>query len=99
MAANAWHCSTAYQQASKDDGLAECSSTGKKGPESKIPIKLMELAMTHAALCQVGDGEVKGKDLKRLIGASILGTPHANRYKPESVWQRHAESFRMNFRQ
>ena len=55
--------STVYQ-ASKD-GLAGCSPTGKKGPESKIPIKLMEMAATHAGVCQVGDGELKGKDLKR----------------------------------
>ena len=89
--------STEYQ--ATKDGLAGCSPTGKKGPQSKIPIKLMEMAATHAQVCQVGDGELKGKELKRLIGASILGTPHANLYKPESVWQKACKEFRMPFKQ
>jgi hypothetical protein len=71
-------------QATKD-GLDGCSATGKKRTESKIPIKLMEMVATHAQVCQVGDGELKGKELRCLIDASILGTPHANLYKPESV--------------
>jgi hypothetical protein len=53
----------------------------------------MEMAATHAGVCQVGDGELKGKDLKRLIGASIVGTPHANLYKPESVWRKACAEF------
>jgi hypothetical protein len=60
----------------------------KKGPAPKIPEKFMALVATHAEVCQVGDGELKGKDLKRLIGASIFGTPHADAYKPESVWRK-----------
>ena len=31
---------------------------------------------------------MKGKDLKRLIGASIMGTPHENKYKVELVWRK-----------
>ncbi|KAI2498862.1 hypothetical protein MHU86_5351 [Fragilaria crotonensis] len=47
----------------------------KKGPEPKIPDKFLEVVATHAQVCQAaGDGELKGKDLKRLIGASMIGT-------------------------
>ena len=83
--------STVYQ--ATEDGRAGCSPTGKKGLEFKIPIKLMEMVTMHAAVCQIGDGELKGKDLKRLIGASMLGTPHADRYKPESVWRKACREF------
>ncbi len=31
---------------------------------------------------------MKGKDLRRLIGASMIGMAHANEYKIESVWQK-----------
>jgi hypothetical protein len=34
----------------------------------------------------VGDGELKGRDIKHLIGASILGTQHKNQFKVESVF-------------
>ncbi len=57
----------------------------KKGPAQKIPEKSMALVATHAEVCQVGDGELKGKDLRRLIGASMIGMPHANEYKIKSV--------------
>jgi hypothetical protein len=60
----------------------------KKGPAPKIPEKFMALVATHAEVCQVGDGELKGKDLKRLIGASMIVMPHADSYKPESVWRK-----------
>jgi hypothetical protein len=84
--------STEYQ--ATKDGLAGCSPpTGKKGPESKILVKLMEMVAMHAQVCQVGDGELKGKELKRLIVVSILGTPHANLFKPESVWQKACTEF------
>jgi hypothetical protein len=42
---------------------------------------------THAEVCQVGDGELKGLDIKRLIGASIVGTRHET-YQVESVWRK-----------
>ncbi len=31
---------------------------------------------------------MKGKDLRRLIGALMIGAAHANDYKIESVWQK-----------
>ena len=61
----------------------------KKGPAPKIPEKFsMASVATHAEVWQVGDGELKGKDLKRLIGTSMIGTPHADANKPESVWRK-----------
>ena len=36
----------------------------------------------------MGDGELKGRDIKRLVGASILGTRHEGSFKPESVWRK-----------
>ena len=83
--------STVYQ--ATKDGLAGCSPTKKKGPAPKIQNRFLEMVATHAEVCQVGDGELKGKDLKRLIGASILGTPHANAYKVESVWRKAQREF------
>jgi hypothetical protein len=45
------------------------------------------LVAMHAKVCQqVGDGRLRGKDLRQLIGASIVCTAHANLYKAESVW-------------
>jgi hypothetical protein len=43
---------------------------------------------THAEGYQVGEGELRGKDLRRSIGASIIGTAHANLYKAELVWRK-----------
>ncbi len=43
---------------------------------------------THAEVSQVGDGELKGKDFKRLIGALILGTQHEARFTVEGVWRK-----------
>jgi hypothetical protein len=77
--------STIYQATKK--GLAGVSPV-KKGPPPKIPDKLTETVATHAEIYQVGDGELRGKDLRRLKGALIVGTPHANSYKVESAWRK-----------
>ena len=76
--------STLYQ--ATKDGLAGASPK-KKGPASKIPDTLLAVVATHAEVCQVGDGELKGLDIKRLIGASIVGTRHET-YQVESVWRK-----------
>ena len=70
---------TAYK-----DGIAG-TSPKKKGSAPKIQHEFLETVATHAEVCQVGDGELRGKDLRRLIGASIVGTAHTNLYKAESV--------------
>jgi hypothetical protein len=50
------------------DGLAG-TSPKKRGPEPKIPGNFTKMVAAHAAVCQVGDGELKGRDHERLIGA------------------------------
>ena len=82
--------STVYQAAK--DGLAG-TSPKKKGPPSKIPVVLLEVVATHAEVCQVGDGELKGRDLKRLIGASMVGTEHETAFTEESVWKKVRKEF------
>ena len=44
-------------------------------------------------MCQVGDGELKGRDVKRLIGASIVGTPYEAAFQIESVWRKVRSEF------
>ncbi len=82
--------STVYQAAK--DGLAG-TSPKKKGPEPKIPSKFLKVVETHAEVCQVGDGELKGRDVKRLIGASIVGTPYEAAFQIESVWRKVCSEF------
>jgi hypothetical protein len=77
--------STVYQAAK--DGLAGMSPKNR-GPASKIPRNFMKLVATHSEVSQVGDGELKSKDFKRLIGASIVGTEHEASFKVETVWRR-----------
>jgi prolyl-tRNA editing enzyme YbaK/EbsC (Cys-tRNA(Pro) deacylase) len=64
-----------------------------KGPKPKIPEDFVSMVATHAEVCQVGDGELKGRDLKRLIGASIVGTQHEAAFKVESVWRKVRKDF------
>jgi hypothetical protein len=48
---------------------------------------------THAEVSQVGDGELKGKDFKRLIGASIIGTEHEARFNIKTAWKKVRNEF------
>ncbi len=82
--------STVYQ--ATKDGLAG-TSPKKKGPAPKIPSKFLKVVATHAEVCQVGDGELKGRDVKRLIGASIVGTPYKAAFHVESVWRKVRSKF------
>ncbi|KAI2506187.1 hypothetical protein MHU86_8222 [Fragilaria crotonensis] len=82
--------STVYQAAK--DGLAG-TSPKKMGPEPAIPVKFLKVVATHAEVCQVGDGEVRGRDLKIKIGASIVGTEHEAAFKVELVWRKVRNKF------
>ena len=82
--------STVYQAA--QDGLAG-TSPKKRGPEPKIPMVLLEVSAAHCQVCQAGDGELKSKDVKRLIGASIVGTEYEGAFKVESVWRKLRTTF------
>ena len=82
--------STVYQAA--QNGLAG-TSPKKRGPAPKIPMILLEVAATHSQVCQAGDGELKSKDIKRLIGASIEGTEYEGAFEIESVWRKLRTTF------
>ena len=78
------------------DGRAGMSPK-KRGPASAIPNKFLETVATHVEVCQVGEGELKGKDIKRLIGASILGTEHETKFTIEGAWRKLRKDFPESF--
>jgi hypothetical protein len=78
------------------DGRAGMSPKAR-GPVSAIPDKFLEMVATHAEICQVGDGELKGKDIKRLIGASILGTEYETKFTIEGAWRKLRKEFPESF--
>ena len=83
--------STVYRAVS--NGLIG-KSPMKKGPQTKIPSALLEVVAVHAEVCQVGDeGELRGREIKRLIGASVLGTKFENNFKVQSVWRKVRREF------
>jgi hypothetical protein len=70
------------------------TSPKKKGPVPKITHKFLEVEATHAEVCQqVGNDEMRGRDLKRLIGASIAGTQHEGLFQMQSVWRKVHQEF------
>ena len=69
------------------DGL-EGQSPKPKGPAPKIPNDFVEMVATHSQLSQVSDGELRGRDICRMIGASIVGTQYENSFTVESVWRK-----------
>ena len=76
-------------------GVSPC----KKGPPTKIPELLLDLAATHSEVSQVGNGgELRGRDFKRLIGAAVLGTQYESKFEVNSVWrklrERHPEKLK-----
>lgn len=78
--------STLYRAVSQ--GNHGVQSPSKKGPQSKIPDVLVEVVATHAQVSRCSEGEMRGREIKRLIGAAILGTPYNNQFTIESVWQK-----------
>jgi hypothetical protein len=78
------------------DGRAGMSPK-KRGPACAIPDTFLETVATHSEVCQVGDGELKGKDLKRLIGASILGTKYEDMFSVEGAWRKLRKDFPESF--
>jgi hypothetical protein len=60
----------------------------KKGPLSRIPMALMEVVVAHTEVSQVGNGELRGQEIKRLIGAAVLGTQFHDTFTVESAWRK-----------
>ncbi len=83
--------STVYKAAR--GGVVGGVSPKAKGPKVEIPQNFASMEATHAEVCQVGDGELKGRDIKRLIGASMIGTKHEAAFKAESVWRKVRKDF------
>ncbi len=68
-------------------------SPTKEGPETNIPEVLVEVIATHAQVSQCSKGEMRGRDIKRLIGAPIQGTLYDDEFTIESVWQKVQREF------
>jgi hypothetical protein len=61
----------------------------KRGTAPTIPEVLIDVVTLHTEVSQVGKGgELRGRDIKLLIGAAILGTKHDNTFKINSVWKK-----------
>ena len=83
--------STLYRAVSR--GNHGVQSPAKKGPQAKIPDVLVEVVATHAQVSQCSEGEMRGREIKRLIGAAILGTPYNEQFTIESVWRKVRREF------
>ena len=77
--------STVYRAVAKGNAG---QSPMKKGPSSRIPQVLMEVVAAHAEVSQIGEGELRGREIKRLIGAAVLGTEFDDRFTTESAWRK-----------
>ena len=82
--------STVYQAIK--DGLAG-TSPKKKGPEPKITLPFLKTIATHSQVCQNGEGELRARDMCRLIGAATVGTAHEHEFKVQSVWRKVRSEF------
>ncbi len=67
----------------------------KKGPAPKILTrKFLEVVATHAEVCQVCNGKLRGRDLKCFIRASIAAeTQHEGSFQVISVWRKVCQEF------
>jgi hypothetical protein len=63
--------STVYRAVAKGNAG---QSPKKKGPSSEIPQVLVQVVAVHSEMSQLGEGELRGREIKRLIGAAVLGT-------------------------
>jgi hypothetical protein len=88
-----------YGLANKKQKLAICTlhkaiaagivgkSPKKRGPVPRIPNGLLEVVVPHTEVSQVSSGgELRGCDIKRLIGAATVGTQYKDQFTIESVW-------------
>ncbi len=78
--------STLYRAVSK--GSNGLQSPAKKGPQLKIPDVLLAVVAAHAQVSQCGDGDMRGREIRRVIGAAILDTVYNDQFTIESVWRK-----------
>jgi hypothetical protein len=61
----------------------------KRGPAPKIPDILIDVVVSHTEVSQVGEGgELRGREIKRLIKAAVLGTRYDNSFAVDSAWKK-----------
>ena len=61
----------------------------KRGPAPKIPDVLLEVTSLHAEVSQVGEGgELRGREIKRILGAAVMGTKYEHTFTVESAWKK-----------
>ncbi len=77
--------STVYRAVAKGNAG---QSRMKKGPSSRIPQVIMEEVAAHAEVSQIGEGELRGQEIKKLIGAAVLGTEFDDHFKTELGWKK-----------
>jgi hypothetical protein len=46
------------------------------------------LVAAHTEVSQCGDGELRGREIKRIIGAAVMETEYASKFTTESVWRK-----------
>jgi hypothetical protein len=63
-------------------------SPKKRGPSLVLPPVLVQVVAAHTEVSQLGEGELRGREIKRLIGAAVLGTEFDDRFRIESVWRK-----------
>ena len=68
-------------------------SPKKRGPSLEIPPVLVQVVAAHTEVSQLGEGELRGREIKRLIGAAVLGTEFDDRCRMGSVWRKVRKEF------
>jgi hypothetical protein len=61
----------------------------KRGPPPKIPDILLDVVATHLEVSQVGNGgELRGRDIKRMLKAAVMGTKFEITLTVEAAWKK-----------
>jgi hypothetical protein len=61
----------------------------KRGPAPKIPDILLDVVASHSEVSQVGNGgELRGRDIKRMLKAAVLGTKFESTFTVEAAWKK-----------
>ncbi len=61
----------------------------KQGLAPKIPDILLDVTSLHVEVSQVGKGgRLRGREIKRWLGAAVLETKQKDRFTVESAWKK-----------
>jgi hypothetical protein len=54
-----------------------------------MPDILLDVTSLHAEVSQVGKGgDRRGREIKQMLGAAVLGTKYEERFTVESAWEK-----------